>query len=97
MYAPPVHCRALFEQRKTAKAPRSYGRLKVPEGCFSSINILEAYSILVLFAFALIYICFSINGVKTKPGQIALQVIPVLAFSRATALVKPITPCLAAT
>src|SRR6185436_9007133 len=41
--------------------------------------------------------CFSTSGVSTKPGQIALQVIPVVAVSSATTLVNPITPCLAAT
>ena len=42
-------------------------------------------------------ICFCTSGVSTQPGQIALQVMPVVAFSSATTLVRPITPCLAAT
>ncbi len=41
--------------------------------------------------------CFCTSGVSTQPGQIALQVTPVVAVSSATALVSPTTPCLAAT
>ena len=33
-----------------------------------------------------------VRGVSTQPGQIALQVTPVPAVSRATTLVKPISP-----
>jgi hypothetical protein len=41
--------------------------------------------------------CASASGVRTKPGQIALQVTPVRATSSATDLVSPTTPCFAAT
>ena len=37
------------------------------------------------------------SGVSTQPGQIALQVTPVVAVSSATTLVRPTMPCLAAT
>ena len=42
-------------------------------------------------------ICFCTSGVSTQPGQMALTVMPVVAVSSATALVKPTMPCLAAT
>ena len=48
-------------------------------------------------AAALASTCFCTRGVSTQPGQIALQVTPVVAFSRAVTLVKPTTPCLEAT
>jgi hypothetical protein len=41
--------------------------------------------------------CFSARGVRTKPGQIALQVTWPCASSSATVRVMPMTPCLAAT
>ena len=41
--------------------------------------------------------CFCTRGVSTKPGQMALQVTPVVAVSSATLLVKPTMPCLLAT
>jgi hypothetical protein len=42
-------------------------------------------------------ICFCTSGVSTQPGQTALQVTPVVAVSSATTLVRPTSPCLAAT
>jgi len=42
-------------------------------------------------------ICRSTSAVRTQPGQIALAVMPVPAFSSAVTLVNPTTPCLAAT
>ena len=44
----------------------------------------------------IIFICFSMRGVNTHPGQIALLVIPFLAYSRAMAFEKPTNPCFAA-
>jgi hypothetical protein len=41
--------------------------------------------------------CFCTSGVSTQPGQIALQVTPVVAVSSAVTLVSPTMPCLAAT
>jgi hypothetical protein len=42
-------------------------------------------------------ICCCTSGVSTQPGQMALQVMPLRAVSRATVLVRPTTACLAAT
>ncbi len=42
-------------------------------------------------------ICCCTSGVSTQPGQMALQVMPLRAVSRATVLVSPTTACLAAT
>ena len=42
-------------------------------------------------------ICFCTSGVRTQPGQMALQVTPLVAVSSATTFVSPRTPCLAAT
>ena len=42
-------------------------------------------------------ICFCTSGVSTQPGQIAFTVTPVVAVSNATDLVRPTSPCLAAT
>ena len=48
-------------------------------------------------AAALASTCFCTSGVSTQPGQMALQVTPVVAFSSAVTLVRPTMPCLAAT
>ena len=45
----------------------------------------------------LILVSCAVMSVSRNPGQMALTVTPVVAVSRATALVKPTTPCLAAT
>ena len=42
-------------------------------------------------------ICFCTSGVSTQPGQMALQVTPVVAVSSATTFVIPRMPCFAAT
>nr|BFE89633.1 hypothetical protein GCM10020185_01690 [Pseudomonas brassicacearum subsp. brassicacearum] len=46
---------------------------------------------------AIIDLFFCTSGVSTQPGQMALQVTLLVAVSRPTTLVRPITPCLAAT
>jgi hypothetical protein len=80
-----------------ASAPISSGTLKLAVGCFYSIKALDASSLDNFLFSAIISICFWIRGVKTNPGQIALIVMPFLAFYKALALVKPTIPCLAAT
>ena len=40
---------------------------------------------------------FCTSGARTQPEKIALQVMPVLAVSSSTTLVRPSNPCLAAT
>ena len=42
-------------------------------------------------------ICFWTSGVSTQPGQMALQVTPVVAVSSASTLVRPTMPCFEAT
>ena len=67
------------------------------EGCFSpSSESLAACSVMPR-SVTRASICFCTRGVSTQPGQIALQVIPVRAFSSATTLDRPMMPCLAAT
>ena len=46
---------------------------------------------------AMSLICFSTRGVRTQPGQTALQVTPLPAVSRLTTFLSPTSPCLAAT
>ena len=93
VHAAPLTCLALSLTKNAASYPTSSTELNLPEGCFSSTNFLAAVSFSTLSLLAIMSICFSINGVKTQPGQMALEVIPCLAYSRAVALVNPIIPC----
>ena len=85
------------EQKNTASAPSSSGVVNCRDGSFSRSRFFCASSTLMLPSCARASICFCTSGVSTQPGQIALQVTPVVAFSSAVTLVRPITPCLAAT
>ena len=67
------------------------------DGCFSSTCSMAAASRDRPCSAALASICLSIKGVRTLPGQMALQVISNSAISRVTSLVRPRMPCLAAT
>jgi len=67
------------------------------EGCFSDSRSILACSSLMPSRSARASICFCTRPVSTQPGQIALQVTPVRAVSRAMTLVRPTTACLAAT
>jgi len=67
------------------------------EGCFSDTSAIFACCTVCPDWAARASICFCTSGVSTQPGQIALQVMPVRAFSSATTLVRPTMPCLAAT
>jgi len=95
--AAPLTCFALSLTKKAANSPTSSTVLNLPEGCFSSTNLFEAVYLSILSLLEIISICFSINGVKTHPGQIAFDVIPCLAYYKAVALVKPTIPCFAET
>ena len=95
--AAPLTCLALSLTKKAVSSPTSSTELNFPDGCFYSTNFFEACSFVRLSLLAMISICFWIKGVKTQPGQMAFEVIPCLAYSRAVALVNPIIPCLEAT
>lgn len=71
--------------------------MKFPDECFPSTKALRASSPVIPFCWALPAICCRTSGVSVNPGQIALHIIFVRAYSRAIPLVKPTTPCLAAT
>ena len=88
---------AALEQKNTASAPSSSGVVNCMEGSFSPSSSLVASSLLMPSACALASTCFCTSGVSTHPGQIALQVTPVVAFSSAVTFVRPTMPCLAAT
>src|SRR5665647_3692683 len=83
------------EQKNTASAPSSSGVVNCSEGSFSPSSCCLAASSEMPSAAALASTCFCTSGVKTQPGQMALQVTPVVAFSRAVTLVRPTMPCLA--
>src|SRR5262245_32211658 len=68
------------EQKKTASAPSSSGVVNCIEGSFSPSSSLVASSLDSLSAAALASTCFCTSGVSTQPGQMALQVTPVVAF-----------------
>src|SRR4051812_28553304 len=95
--ATPLTFFAASEQKNTASSPNSSGDVNCIEGSFSPSSCFVASSLLILPAAAFASTCFCTSGVRTQPGQIALQVTPVVAFSSATVLVKPTRPCLAAT
>ncbi len=95
--AAPLSCAAASEQRNVASAPSCSGVAKSREGCFSPSSFTLASSGDSFSRAARASICFSTSGVSTQPGQIALQVMPVVAVSSATPFVKPTTPCLDAT
>jgi hypothetical protein len=82
------------EHRHRATSSTSTQRF---DGCFSSRKSVSAFSSLTPCFFASGPTCASASGVRTKPGQMALQVMGVFATSSATTLVSPTTPCLAAT
>jgi hypothetical protein len=73
------------------------GRGELQRGLLLAEQLRVASSLLMPLAAALASTCFCTSGVSTQPGQIALQVTPVVAVSSATTLVMPTMPCLAAT
>ena len=73
----PRICAAASEQRNTAKAPICSGVANSCDGCFSDSNSDFACSTEIFSREARSLICFSTSGVRTQPGQMALQVIPV--------------------
>ena len=85
------------EQKNTAKSPNSSGVVNCMEGSFSPNNNSVAAWLVRPKVSALASTCFCTKGVSTQPGQMALHVMPDLAFSNAVTLVKPTMPCLAAT
>ena len=66
-------------------------------GCFSESSANFSASTDFPEASARATICFSTSCVSTQPGQIALQVMPRLAVSKATTFVSPTMPCFDAT
>eukprot|EP00456_Euglypha_rotunda_P009317 TRINITY_DN12038_c0_g1_i37.p2 TRINITY_DN12038_c0_g1~~TRINITY_DN12038_c0_g1_i37.p2 ORF type:complete len:102 (+),score=19.89 TRINITY_DN12038_c0_g1_i37:271-576(+) len=68
---------------------------KSREGCFSPTILTLVSSTEAPSSLARSSICFCAKGVSVAPGQIALQVMPVVAVSSATALVNPTMPCFA--
>lgn len=88
---------AVGVHRKAARSPSCSGVVNCSEGCFSASSWRFASSSDTPFAAARASTCFCTSGVSTQPGQMALQVTPVVAFSSAVTLVSPTTPCLAAT
>ena len=88
---------AALEQKNTASSASSSGVVNCIDGSFSPSSCRVAASIEIPWAAALASTCFCTSGVSTQPGQMALQVTPVVAVSSATTLVRPTTPCLAAT
>src|SRR5438874_342353 len=85
------------EQKNTASSPSSSGVVNCSEGSFSPSSCLVASALVMPCASALASTCFCTSGVSTQPGQMALQVTPLVAVSSATTLVMPTMPCLAAT
>ncbi|STS83219.1 Uncharacterised protein [Klebsiella pneumoniae] len=95
-HAAPRTWAAASLHRNSAISPSCCGVTNSPEGCFSASSWALACSGSTPSAMRLsIYCCTS--GVSTQPGQMALQVMPLRAVSRATVLVSPTTACLAAT
>src|SRR5436190_5968055 len=88
---------AAGEHRKTAVAPICSGVANSSEGCFSASSLSFACSGVTPSRMAAASICACTSGVNTHPGQIALQVTGERAVSSATTLVKPSSPCFAAT
>ena len=74
-----------------------YSFVNWSDGCFSASRRRLASSPSTPSCAARASTCFCTSGVSTQPGQMALMVTPVVADSSAAALVKPTTPCLAAT
>src|SRR5207237_6988166 len=95
--AAPVIWAASSEQRNAASRPSCSTVTNCPEGCFSASSARAPSSRPAPSAAARAAICGSISSVRVQPGQIALQVIPDPAVSSATTLVRPTTPCFAAT
>src|SRR4051794_2505554 len=95
--AAPVMLLAASELRNTASSPSCSGVTNLLEGCFSPSRSRAAASPLRPLRSASASICFWTRGVSTQPGQMQLEVIPVSAFSSAATLLRPMTPCLAAT
>ena len=93
--------RTLFaagEQKNTASSPSSSGVVNCSDGSFSPSSCFVGLLVgPCRSAAALASTCFCTSGVSTQPGQIALQVTPVVAFSSAMTLVSPTRPCLAVT
>src|SRR5574344_1193915 len=85
------------EQKNTANAPNSSGVVNSREGSFSPSSSLVVSALETPYFTVLAFTCFCTKGVSTQPGQMALHVTPVVAFSSAVTLVKPTMPCLAAT
>lgn len=92
----PVIAPAPSEAKNTAVLPISDGSSKRLIHCLPKIWWFNASSTEVPSFSANTGNCFSINSVRTGPGSILLQVIPSVAFSRATTLEKPVCPALAA-
>ncbi len=95
--AVPVIWSAAGEHRKATVPPSCAGDTKSKDGSFSARSALSASFWLMCCSAAMSLICFSTKGVRTQPGQTVLQVTPLPAVSRPTTLVRPTSPCLAAT
>ena len=83
--------------RKTAMAATSSVEVNSPSTVSRSITFLMTSSSVIPSCRACSGICFSTNGVRTKPGQITCDLMPCLAPSLATALASPRMPCFVAT
>ncbi len=82
----PLICDAAAEQRKTTVSPKCSTSTNAPEGIFSEMSSFCSCSNVFPDALARAAICCSTRGVRTQPGQMAVQVTPpVGAHSRATA------------
>ena len=95
--AAPRMLSAAGEHKKIASSPNCAGVVNCSDGCFSASRrrLASAPSMPSLATRASSCCCTS--GVSTQPGQMALTVMPLVAVSSATALVKPTRPCLEAT
>jgi hypothetical protein len=88
---------AASPHRNTASAPMLSGLVNWCIGCFSDSSAISSSRTVLPEALARSSICFCTSAVSTQPGQMALQVMPLLAVSSATTLVMPTRPCLAET
>src|SRR5437899_9598396 len=89
-----------FEGKAAKKSATSATSAKVvnsPSTVVLSITFLITSCSVMPNSFACSGICFSISGVRTKPGQIVFARIPNAAPSLATDLHSPMIPCFAAT
>ncbi len=82
--------------RNTAVAATSSIEVNSPLTVSLNITFLMTSSSVIPSSCACSGICFSTNGVRTKPGQITFDLIPCLAPSLATAFARPTMPCFAA-